>query len=163
VSISLTTKHFFLKSTFWVSFPKHVLLLLILMIYFILFIEYNIPVEKEEESNITSTPSSTRTSDPKTAICFSGGLRSFYRPIVHTSLLHNFVNSLEPDESKRDIFFTVSPELNCFNSHVGFSKDSCGLGDNQIKDVLYNDPQEMEKLIKSIFQPKALDMNEPPL
>jgi hypothetical protein len=67
-------------------------------------LEYTNTVDTDEESKNTNSSSSTVPSNSKIAICVSGGLRSFYRPIVHTSLLQNFVNSLEPDENKRDIF-----------------------------------------------------------
>jgi hypothetical protein len=99
-------------------------------------------------------------SNSKIAICVSGGLRSFYRPIVHTSLLQNFVNSLEPDENKRDIFFTVSNELNCFNSKTEEGKNACGYFDGAPFTYV---GEEMEDLIKKKFKPKVLDMNNPPL
>jgi hypothetical protein len=70
-------------------------------------------VDSKENSSSTADQQSTKT--PKVAICLSGGLRSFYRPIIHETLLHNAFNALAPPED-RDVFVTASADLQCYHA-----------------------------------------------
>ena len=71
--------------------------------------------------------------ESKIAICVTGGLRTFYRPLVHQSLLHNFINGLEPTEDKRDIFFVVSNEIHCAYGRGNFCNSTSLLPDSDRK------------------------------
>ena len=101
-------------------------------------------------SNHTSVMKS-KSLNGRTAVCISGGLRTFYRPIVHESILNNFINALSPDKANRDIFFTVSYDNNCVNGRCKDAPEESALPTLA----------QMNETITTKFNPVFLDIDSP--